>query len=141
MELLETDDPEKGQLLKKSARHREQLEEDARFISERTEKIITNAVIIGGALAVTYFLVSRFSGESKQKKKSKTARIKLVQAGNEEEVVQTAAAEPESLGIVQQIGTALASQATVFLLGLAKEKLGEFLQSQAAKKPNSNEPS
>jgi hypothetical protein len=141
MELLETDDPEKGQLLKKSAHHREQLEEDARFISERTEKILTNAVIIGGALVVTYFLVSRFSGGSKQKKKSKTARIKLVQAGNEEEVVQTTVAEPESLGIVSQIGTALASQATVFLLGLAKEKLGEFLQSQSAKKPNSNEPS
>jgi hypothetical protein len=85
--------------------------------------------------------VSRFSGGSKQKKKSKTARIKLVQAGKEEEVVQSATAEPESLGIVSQIGTALASQATVFLLGLAKEKLGEFLQSQAVKKPNSNEPS
>jgi hypothetical protein len=140
MELLETDDPVKGQLLKKSALHREQLEEDARLISERTEKIITNAVIIGGALAVTYFLVSRFSG-SKQKKKSKAARIKLVQGGGREEVVQSAA-EPEPPGMMSQIGTALASQATVFLLGLAKEKLGEFLQAQQGeKKPKTNEPS
>jgi hypothetical protein len=139
MELLETDDPVKGQLLKKSARHREQLEEDARFVSERTETIITNAVIIGGALAVTYFLVSRFSG-SKQKKKTKTARIKLVQGGRDE-VVQSSA-EPEAPGIVSQIGTALASQATIFLLGLAKEKLGEFLQAQQGeKKPKPNEPS
>jgi hypothetical protein len=139
MELLETDDPVKGQLLKKSALHREQLEEDARLVSERTEKIITNAVIIGGALAVTYFLVSRFSG-SKQKKKSKAARIKLVQGGREE-VVQSPA-EPEPPGMMSQIGTALASQATVFLLGLAKEKLGEFLQAQQGeKKPKSNEPS
>jgi hypothetical protein len=141
MELLETDDPVKGQLLKKSARHREQLEDDARMISERTEKIITNAIIIGGALAVTYFLVSRFSG-SKQKKKGKAARIKLVQEGRSEEVASAIATEPEPPGMVSQITTALASQATVFLLGLAKEKLGEFLQSQQAeKKPRSNEPS
>jgi hypothetical protein len=139
MELLETDDPVKGQLLKKSALHREQLEEDARLVSERTEQIITNAVIIGGALAVTYFLVSRFSG-SKQKKKQKAARIKLVQSGSREEVAQLAS-EPESPGIVSQIGTALASQATVFLLGLAKEKLGEFMQAQGEKKPKTNEPS
>jgi hypothetical protein len=138
MELLGTDDPVKGQLLKKSARHREQLEEDARLVSEQTEKIITNAVIIGGALAVTYFLVSRFSG-SKQKKKSKPARIKLIQGGREE-VVQTSS-EPEAPGIVSQIGTALVSQATVFLLSLAKDKLGEFLQSQGEKKQKANEPS
>lgn len=141
MELLETDDPVKGQLLKKSALHREQLEEDARIISERTEKIITNAVIIGGALALTYFLVSRFSG-SKQKKRSKTARIKLVHEGNQDVAPSAAPAGPATPSIVSQIGTALASQATVFLLSLAKEKLAEFLQSQHAEKQSgTNEPS
>ena len=49
MELLETDDPIKGQLLQRSAKHREQLEEDARLISEKTEKMLTNALVIGGA--------------------------------------------------------------------------------------------
>jgi len=48
-------------LLQKSARHREQLEDEVKLISERTEKIIINALVIGGALAATYFLVSRFS--------------------------------------------------------------------------------
>jgi hypothetical protein len=137
MELLETDDPVKGQLLKKSAMHREQLEEEVKLISERTQKVITNAVIIGSALALTYILVNQFSGGSKQKKKSKAAKIKLIQ-GREEEAVHVAR-EPETPGIVSQIGTALASQATVFLLSLAKEKLGDFLQSQA-KKPHTNEP-
>jgi hypothetical protein len=138
MELLETDDPEKGQLLKKSLRHREQMEEEVKMISEKTEKIIINAVIIGGALALTYFLVSRFS-DSKSKKKSKPARIKLIQNDKEEQPV-TMAAEPESPGIVSQIGTALASQATIYLLTLAKEKLGEFMQSQGEKKTKTNEP-
>ena len=137
MELLETDDPVKGQLLKKSAMHRDQLEEDARLISEKTERIITNAIVIGGALAVTYFLVSRFGG-SKQKKKSKTAKIHLVH-GPASEAQAAVNAEPEQPGMMSQIGAALASQATVFLLGLAKEKLGDFLQSQSVKKTSPDE--
>jgi hypothetical protein len=141
MEMLGTDDPVKGRLLEKSARHREQLEEEVKLISDRTEKIITNAVIIGGALALTYFLVSRFSGSgSKPKKKSKAAKIRIVQ-GNEREEVSNVQAEPEAPGIVSQIGAALASQATVFLLSLAKEKLGEFMEAQAEKKSKTNEPS
>lgn len=136
MELLETDDPIKGQLLQKSAMHRDQLEEDARLISEKTQKIITNAIIIGGALAVTYFVVSRFSG-SKGKKKSKAAKIKLVHASGESQGAPVAV-EPETPGVISQIGTALASQATVFLLGMAKEKLMEFMQAQAEKKQNNS---
>lgn len=135
MELLETDDPVKGQLLKKSAMHRDQLEEDARLISEKTEKIITNAIVIGGALAVTYYLVNRFTS-SKRKKKSKAAKIHLIHgpASESAPVATAATAEPEAPGMMTQIGAALASQATVFLLGLAKEKLSEFLEAQAAAK-------
>jgi hypothetical protein len=138
MELLETDDPEKGQLLKKSAMHREQLEEDARLISDKTERLITNAIVIGGALAVTYYLVNRFAG-SKPKKKSKTAKIHLVHGPATESATPLVQSEPEAPGMMSQIGAALASQATVFLLGLAKEKLSEFLEAQAQKKPTSNE--
>jgi hypothetical protein len=138
MELLETDDPIKGKLLQRSAKHRDQLEEDARLISEKTEKMLTNALIIGGALAVTYFVVSSFSG-SKKKKKSKTAQIKLVHGGAAEEQAQSVA-EPEAPGMMAQIGTALAAQATAFMLSLAKEKLMEFLESQAAKKQTTNDP-
>jgi hypothetical protein len=41
--------------------------------------------------------------------------------------------------MMAQIGTALAAQATAYLLSLAKEKLTEFLEAQAAKKQASNE--
>lgn len=137
MELLETDDPIKGQLLQRSAKHREQLEEDARLISEKTEKMLTNALVIGGALAVTYFVISSFSG-SKKKKKSKTAEIRLVHGGGVTEQSQVPA-EPQPPGMLAQIGTALAAQATAYLLSLAKDKLTEFLESQAAKKQATNE--
>ena len=138
MERLGTDDPIKGQLLKKSARHREQLEEEVKIISERTDKILTNAVIIGGALAVTYLLVRQFSGSKTKKKKSKPARIKLVQS-RENESLPDVEDEPEAPGFISQIGTALVSQATVLLLQIAKEKLGEYLEAQAAKKSAGNE--
>ena len=59
MNLPESNDP-KEELLRKSAMHRHELEEEVKVISERTEKIITNALIIGGTLAVAYFLVRQF---------------------------------------------------------------------------------
>ena len=132
MKILESDDPVKNQLIKKSAHHREELEEELKLVSERTEKILTNALIIGGALAVTYFVFRQFSGsKNKARIKSKKSKTTQLSEGGEEEVVS-----PDSpfQGIATQIGTALASQATVFLLGLAKEKLAEYLQSQAEKK-------
>lgn len=136
MELLETNDP-KTELLKKSAKHRQELEEEVKLISERTEKIITNALIIGGTLAAAYFLVRQFSG-SKERKRTKGQKIKIVQAKPGEEQDQFPE-EPSAPGIVSQIGTALASQATIFLLSIAKEKLSEYLQSQFDQKGKSNE--
>ena len=65
-------------------------------------------------------------------------KIKLVKAneeGSESEVIE----EPSAPGIVSQIGTTLASQATVFLLSIAKEKLMEYLESQFEKKDKNNE--
>jgi hypothetical protein len=137
MGMLGTDDPVKGQLLKKSALHREQLEEDVKIISESTEKIIINALVVGGALAATYFLVSRLSGSKSKQKKTRAAKIKLVQGGPKDEE-SYAPAIPETPGMISQITTALASQATVFLLSLAKEKLVEFLQAQSEKKAKAN---
>ena len=129
--MLGTDDPVKGQLLKKSAMHRDQLEEEVKLISDKTQQALTNAIIIGGALALTYVLVTGFSSSPKRKKK-KPAKIQLVQDGSRE--AETVDEEPEGPGVMAQIGSALASQATVFLLAFAKEKLTEYLQSQALKK-------
>ena len=137
MELMDTDDPVKGKLLRKSEHHREQLHDDVKLISEKTEKIITNALIIGTALAATYVLVNAFSG-SKSKKKGKVAKIKLIQ-GDKEESAPQAQEESSAPGVISQIGTAIASQATVMLLAFAKEKLSEYLQSQTAKKENSDD--
>jgi plasmid stability protein len=86
MELLDTDDPIKSELLMKTARHREDLEEETRAIAERTEKIITNAVVIGGALALTYFLYTQLSGSKKKKAKKKE---RAVEGDEDEEAEET----------------------------------------------------
>ncbi len=135
MELLDTDDEMKRDLLRKSAQHREELEGEVKLITENTQKIITNALVIGGSLAITYMLVRQFTKSPKRKRKGKAARIKFVSdrpAAGVEETEEVASSAP---GMFGQIGAAVASQASVFLLNLAKEKLGEFLQSQTEKKP------
>ncbi|RAW03378.1 hypothetical protein [Pseudochryseolinea flava] len=126
MELLESNDF-KRELVKKSEKHREELQNEVRLVSEKTEKIITNALVIGGALAVTYFLLNQFSG-GKSKPKQKVRKIKLVKE-HDDDVVEVAEA-PSSPGVLSQIGTTLASQASVILLDLAKEKLAEYLASR-----------
>lgn len=133
MELLESDDY-KNELLKKSAMHKAELEDEVKQISDRTQKVITNALIIGGTLAVTYFLVRQFSGsKSAGKTKIKKAKVAVDENAEEEEAQQ-----PAVPGIVSQIGTALVTQASVLLLSLAKEKLSEYLESQAEKKAKDN---
>ena len=137
MQLTESNDP-KEELRKKSERHRQELEEDVKLISERTEKIITNALLIGGTLAAAYFIMRQFSGSSSKKRKRVVPKIKLVKA-NEESGESEIIEEPSAPGIVSQIGTALASQATTFLLAIAKEKLMEYLDSHFEKKDKTNE--
>lgn len=135
---LETDNPEKGQLLQRSAHHQRLLEEEVKFISERSEKIITNALIIGGALALTYFLVSGLSGSS-EKKKSRAKKVKLVTTPDESDSRIDELDEPAEAGMISQIGSVLVAQATGFLLSIAREKLVEYLHSQGVKKDNRNE--
>ena len=137
MELLETNDM-KSELLKKSAKHRQQIEDEVKLISERTEKVLTNALIIGGSLAATYFLVRALAGGSSKSKKSKR-RVKIIKASAAPERVVEAevVAEPAAPGIVSQIGTVLASQAVTLLLGVAKEKLADYLREKTEEKTES----
>lgn len=133
MELMESDDPIKSRLLKKTSQYRDDLEDEAKLISDKTEKMITNALIIGGSLALTYFAYKQFSGGSKSKGKAKAKKVKIVGAATdvEEEEVEELSGPSK---IISQIGTALVSQASVFLLSMAKEKLAEYLQAQEQKK-------
>ena len=136
MKAMETDDLVKSQLLQKAAQQREEIESEMHEITDRTEKVLTNALIIGGALALTYFLVRGFSAKKKRKARKAKAKVKATEVDDAEEAEVYEESGPAR--ILSQIGTAVASQATMILLDLAKEKLMEYLQAQAQKKADEN---
>jgi hypothetical protein len=130
MELLESNDP-KTHLLRKAASQKQALNDEVQFISDKTEKMIKNALIIGGTLAATYFIYNLLSDGDSKKKKRKIKVLPVAANTNEEteEVNESAVS-----GMISKVGTVLASQAAVFLLSLAKEKIGEYLETRAIKK-------
>ena len=127
MELLETNDP-KSVLLKKTAKHRKGIEDEIKLLSENTEKMVTNALIIGGTLALTYLLISQFSKSKKSKAKSKRKKIKLIKE-NDANIEEAELGDDSQDSVISRIGSAVAAQATVFLLGLAKDKLSAYLKT------------
>ena len=129
MELLESNSP-KSELIKKSIHQRKALEEEVKQLSDRTEKMIINAVVIGGALALSYWIVRSFMSSGKRSKAKKRNSASLVG----EPTFEEEKGESKISGIFSSVGTMLASQATGFLLALAKEKLTEYLASHAEKK-------
>jgi hypothetical protein len=133
MELLETQNPERKKLLETSERHKRELEKEVKDMSDKTEKVLKNALIIGGALAVTYLLVSKL-GSGKKKKKSK-AKIRLQAAPAP--IDQMVEEEEETPSAFSAIGAKIADTATVMLLDIAKEALSEFLKTRQQKNADS----
>ena len=129
MELLETQDPEKRRLLETSNRHRQEMEREIKDISQKTEKVLKNALIIGGALALTYIVVSQLSSSKSKKKKSRKGK-------DVENLVNEEPAD-ESPSLLSQMGDKALNMATVLLLDLAKEKLSEYLQHRKSKNEDS----
>jgi hypothetical protein len=127
MELLETQDPERRRLIETSDRHKRELEREVKDMSDKTEKVVKNALIIGGVLAVTYLLVTQL-GSGKRKKSTKSKNIG--QEVDEEE-------ESETPNVFSQIGAKVADTATIVLLDLAKEALAEFLKNRKQKNGDS----
>ena len=138
MELLETQDPEKRKLIETSDRHKKELEKEVKAISEKTEKVLKNALIIGGALALTYFTVSQLIKRKKQKNtkeaKALDDRSEGVSSHQQDETVNL---EPSVPSLISQIGDKVISQGTLILLDLAKDMLTEYLESRKKKDENS----
>lgn len=137
MELLESDDP-KAQLLRKAQQQKDALHGDVKVLSEKTEKVVKTALIVGGALAATYLIYKLLSsdGGSKKKKKVKLVRAATREEVDGEEVERGAMSTSPFSGIINKLGVVLATQASAFLLSLAKEKIGEYLEKREEQKDN-----
>jgi hypothetical protein len=134
MELLETQDPEKKRLIETSDRHKHELEKEVKSISDKTERVVKNALIIGGTLALTYLVVTQLSS-SRKRKKAKAKPSEEVDAADSS--LEEAGASYSPPSFISQIGERLATQATALLLGIAKDKLGEYLSNRKQKDENS----
>lgn len=134
MELLETQDPEKRKLIEASDRHKHEMEREVKALTDKTEKVLKNALIIGGALALTYIVVSALSS-SKSKKKKVKAPIQKVEE-DDQPIISTAVASAEN-SLLSQLGTKLVNTATLVLLDMAKDKLSEFLKPKKEMDENS----
>lgn len=133
MELLETQDPEKKKLIETSERHKREMQKEVSALTDKTEKALKNALIIGGSLALTYILISQI-GTSRKKRKKVKSKIAKNELEEDDEVVETSSGVPN---FIKQIGENLASQATLILLDLAKDKLAEYLNKRKAENENS----
>lgn len=127
MKLLEKSDAEKKKLIEASNRYKEEIEAEVESISKTTERAITNALFIGGALALTYFAVTGFKNAKRKKGKSKKKQ------SSEDADFE----EPKEPTVMSQIGDALITQATMILLEFAREKLSEYLQRRKPEDENS----
>ena len=124
MELLETQDPEKRRLIETSDRHKRELEKEVKSISDHTEKIVKNALIIGGVLALTYFAISQLASGKKKKK----AKPNLAVSTEVDEID-----ENQAPSLFSQIGSKVVDTATIVLLDLAKDALAEYLKNRRSK--------
>jgi hypothetical protein len=139
MELLETQDPEKRKLIETSDRHKKELEKEVKAISDKTEKVLKNALVIGGALALTYFTVSQLTKRKAKRKKAKEFKSENDEVGlsNGHKQEEAASFEPSAPSLISQIGDRVISQGTFILLDLAKDMLTEYLESRKKKDENS----
>jgi ribosomal protein S25 len=128
MEILESQDPEKKRLIEASERHKRALEKEVTNLSTKTEKVLTNALIIGGALALSYIVVRQLSssGKSKKHKKHKKVTASAIPVSTADEDDD----EDGSPSFLSAIGSKIANQATVILIDIARQKLMDYLESR-----------
>lgn len=128
MELLETQDPDRKKLIESSENHKRALEKEFNQLSIKKDRMLTNALFIGGTLALTYLVIATLS---KKRKKKKEKALKL-DGSNDKTIVNniTEDEKDKTTSLLTQIGTSILTSASMMLLDLAREKLSEYLESR-----------
>ncbi|MBL7848706.1 MAG: hypothetical protein JNL40_14650 [Cyclobacteriaceae bacterium] len=133
MELLETQDPERKRLLETSDHHKRAMEKELSELTQKTDRVLKNALIIGGSLALTFVVITALSKRRKKKKKKLA-----LQAAEQPGITQTEEPEEDdSPSFINQMGHQLLNQASVILLDLARQGLKEYLASRNTKDDHS----
>jgi len=120
MESHQIDDPVKSSLLTRVDQHKQEITKEVKEISEQTEKVLKTVILVGGSLALTYLLISELTSKRKRKKKK-----------NGKSETQNDEPEESRPSILGAIGASLANHALMIILDIARDKLLEYLASQA----------
>ncbi|NJN42292.1 MAG: hypothetical protein HC811_08825 [Flammeovirgaceae bacterium] len=122
MELLESQDPEKKKLIESSERHLRALQKEADAITDDSSRVIKNALLIGGVLALGYLTVNQLVKRSKKKKKK-------LREGDGEDVESDEKSQKEP-SVFAGIGEKILTEAAAVLVEIARVKLEEYLQAK-----------
>lgn len=125
MELLETQDPEKKKLIETSERHKRELEKEVHEMSDKTERMVKNALIIGGTLAVVYLVVSQLNSSKKKKHKANSKPQTETEVDGDDDD-----ASPSQPSFLSQVGERVTAQAAAMLMEMAREKLADYLSKR-----------
>ena len=105
--------------------HADEQEEHSQ-LSAKKDRMLNNALIIGGTLVLTYFIVNSITKKTRKKKKLNLAAIKKEDVDN----VGVEAEEEDEPSELGKAGHYMLTLASTMLLGLAREKLSEYLESR-----------
>jgi FtsZ-interacting cell division protein ZipA len=99
-------------------------------MSDKTERTLKNALIIGGTLAVVYLIVSNINTSKKKRKKVKEDAAREGMIGEEADDDGEESSVSGAASFISQVGERLTAQATAMLLEMAKDKLAEYLNKR-----------
>ena len=108
-------------LEKQSEEEQKYLEEEIMKISEKGKNIAINGLFIAGGLALSYLLFKYFVDDEKPTKKIKAAKLKATDT----EV------EVETKSMFGGVTKAIAKEALLLLLALAKDRLTIYLNKDS----------
>lgn len=115
MEFVETADPEKKRLIEEVRQRKQKLDAEAGELARKSQRALTNALIIGGVLLGSYLVYKTVSGARKKDKKETPA--------------PTPAEQKKEASFFGAFGKRLTQIAIIFILNLARERVAAWLQS------------
>ncbi|GAA0892540.1 hypothetical protein GCM10009122_22190 [Fulvivirga kasyanovii] len=115
----ESNRKKKENLEQNSQKHREAFEHELSEVVDRTKRIATSALVIGGSFALSYYLIKKLTSKKSVKKIKRQKST-----GDINEVVIQ-----KHPSVFSTVGNVILTEMAVFLLGIAKERLINYIEN------------
>ncbi|MBL6449684.1 hypothetical protein JMN32_25465 [Fulvivirga sp. 29W222] len=99
-----------------SQRHKEAFEVELSEVIDKTKRIATSALVVGGSFALTYYLIKKLTSKDSEKKTN-------VDKNTESVTIQ------KNPSLFSTVGNVILTEMAVFLLDLAKERLINYIEN------------